>query len=59
MDEYLNNKEVEKIFKVTKHTIMNWRKSGKLPYIKINSRKFLYKKEDIEKMIDKNLMSGS
>ena len=51
MEELLDNKDIEKIFKITKHTVMNWRNKGLLPYIKINERKFLYKIEDINKII--------
>ncbi len=51
--EYYTNKEIENIFKVTKQTILRWRKQGLLPYIAINQRKFLYKKEDVEKILQR------
>ena len=49
--QLLSTKDIEKLFGVTKHTIMLWRNNGTLPYTKINDRKFLYKKEDIEKLL--------
>jgi predicted site-specific integrase-resolvase len=53
MKDLLNNKDIEELFGVTKQTILNWRKRGILPYIAINQRKFLYKKEDVEKLLNK------
>lgn len=50
--QLLTTKDIESLFGVTKHTIMIWRNNGTLPYTKINDRKFLYKKEDIEKLLN-------
>lgn len=50
--QLLSTRDIEKLFGVTKHTIMLWRNNGTLPYTKINERKFLYKKEDIEKLLN-------
>ena len=50
--QLLTTKDIENLFGVTKHTIMIWRNNGTLPYTKINDRKFLYKKEDIEKLLN-------
>jgi len=44
-------KEVQEIFGVTKLTLSNWRKSGKLSCIKLNQRNFKYRKEDIENLL--------
>ena len=43
----LNSKQVRQIFNVTNQTLFNWRKSGKLPYIDIGSKGYLYKRSDI------------
>jgi len=51
MKDYLTTKEIQGIFGICKHTVMNWRNKKILSYIKINERKFLYKKEDIEKLL--------
>ena len=50
--QLLTTKDIENLFGVTKHTIMIWGNNGTLPYTKINDRKFLYKKEDIEKLLN-------
>ena len=52
-EEYYTSKEIQEIFKVTKQTVLHWRKSGLLPYVAINKRKFLYKKEDVQNLLDK------
>jgi predicted site-specific integrase-resolvase len=49
--QLLSTKDIEQLFGVTKHTIMLWRNNGILPYTRLNDRKFLYKKEDIEKLL--------
>lgn len=51
-NNYYTNKDIERLFKVTKQTVLHWRKQGLLPYIAINKRKFLYKKEDVEKLLN-------
>ena len=43
----LNSKQIRQIFNVTNQTLFNWRKSGKLPYIDIGSKGYLYKRSDI------------
>ena len=53
-DTLLTSKEVEAIFSISKHTLLNWRKEGKIPFKAINQRKFLYVKEDIERLIGLN-----
>lgn len=52
MKDYLTTKEVQEMFGICKHTVMNWRNKNILPYIKINGRKFIYKKEDIEILLE-------
>lgn len=41
-NKYLTAKEVIKLFKIHRQTLNNWRRQGKIEYIKINERKFLY-----------------
>lgn len=52
MKDLLTSKEIEELFGVTKHTLVKWRNVGLLEYIKINDRKFLYKKESIDKLLN-------
>lgn len=53
-DGYLSHKELEKIFKVNRFTLFNWRKKGLIDFIKINSKTILYKKESIQKLLQSN-----
>jgi hypothetical protein len=46
---FLSSKEVEKIFKVSRQTINDWRKSGLLQSFKIKSRRFFFK-EQVEQL---------
>lgn len=47
MEEMLNSKQIRQIFNVTNQTLFNWRKSGKLPYVDIGSKGYLYKRSDV------------
>jgi len=38
--EYYTSKDLQKLFGVTKRTIINWKKSGKLTYTQIGNRFF-------------------
>ena len=58
-DTLLTSKEVEALFSISKHTLLNWRKEGKIPFKAINQRKFLYVKEDIERLIGFDSKSSS
>lgn len=53
-DGYLSHKELEKIFKVNRFTLFNWRKKGLIDFIKINSKTILYKKESVQKLLQSN-----
>ena len=37
-----SKKEILEIFKITRQTLNNWRRSGRVQYIKMNNRKFMY-----------------
>ena len=47
-DDLLKIEQVREIFKVSKVTIHNWKKSGKLPFYRINSRVFFKKSEVLD-----------
>ena len=47
----LKAKEVCAIFKITKPTVYDWMDKGKLPSIKIGSRRF-FKSEDVDALIE-------
>ena len=46
---FLSSKDVERIFKVSRQTINDWRKSGLLQSFKIKSRRFFFK-EQVEQL---------
>jgi len=52
-NEYLTSKEVRDLFKIAPSTLYNWRKTNKINFIKINAKKVLYKKDDVEKLLKK------
>ena len=54
-EKYLTTNEVKNIFHIHTQTIMRWRKSGKLKYKQISSRKFLYKQCDIEALLGESI----
>ena len=47
----LKTTEVCAIFKISKPTLYDWMNQGKLPSIKIQSRRF-FRREDVEKLIE-------
>ena len=49
----LKANEVCAIFKISKPTLYDWMNQGKLPSIKIESRRF-FRSEDIEKLIEES-----
>lgn len=53
-----SKKEILSIFKITRQTLNNWRRNGKIKYIKMNERKFLYQLPEI-KIIQENELPKS
>ena len=53
-DEYYSTEELLNILKIHNQTLYRWRKSGKINYIKLGKKTFLYNKNDINKMLNKN-----
>ena len=51
--EWVKSKEARQILKISTVTLTTLRKNGMIPYSKIGGT-FLYKKEDIEKVLQKN-----
>jgi excisionase family DNA binding protein len=49
----LKAKEVCTLFKISKPTLYEWMNQGKLPSLKIGSRRF-FRSEDVDKLIDGN-----
>jgi hypothetical protein len=47
VDEILTGGEVQKLCKVGRGAVANWRKNGKLQAIKISPRCYRYKKLDV------------
>lgn len=52
--EYLTSSEVIRILRITSRTLLNYRKEGRLPYMKISAKKILYKKEDVIRLLNKS-----
>lgn len=51
-NNFLTSIEVEQLFKISKQTLYRWRKNNTIEFIQINSRKILYNKESIEKLLE-------
>jgi len=51
--EWVKSKDAQKILKISSGTLTTLRKNGKIPFTKIGGT-FLYKKEDIEKVLQEN-----
>ena len=50
-EKYLTGSEVTDILKISKDTLKSWRKSGKMPYIKVSPKKLLYSQTDVNKIL--------
>ena len=57
--EFLTKEEVIDILQISAQTLKLWRKDGRIPYIKISPKKFVYKKEDIEAVLRRSRVNGS
>jgi excisionase family DNA binding protein len=53
----LKTSEVCAIFKITKPTLYEWLNQGKLPSVKIESRRY-FRKEDIDSLIENSRVLG-
>ena len=53
MEKAYTAQEVADMLKVSKNTVINWRRQGKLPYLKIG-RVILFKESDIQKLMDES-----
>jgi hypothetical protein len=51
--EWVKSKDAQKILKISSGTLTTLRKNGKIPFSKMGGT-FLYKKEDIEKVLQEN-----
>lgn len=54
-NEYYTNEEVLEILKIHNQTLYRWRKANKVKFIQLSKKKFLYKKEDIDRMLGKEV----
>jgi excisionase family DNA binding protein len=52
-DEYLSQREAAKFLRVSLPTIINWKKTNKVPYYQ-EGRKVLFKKSELLKVLRKN-----
>ena len=50
---FLKSKEVIEILRIHPRTLKNYRDEGKIEFIKINSRKFLYPAENVYRLLQK------
>lgn len=39
------------MLRISRETLKSWRNSGKMPFIKVSPKKFLYKSSDVEKIL--------
>ena len=54
-NEYYTNEEVLEILKIHNQTLYRWRKANKVKFIQLSKKKFLYKKEYIDRMLGKEV----
>jgi len=52
MKEILTRKEIMELFGISLSTVIRWEKQGILRPIKLSPRKVVYKKEDIEQLLE-------
>ena len=52
-NEYYTTEEVRNIFKIHNQTLYNWRKSGKINFIRLTPKNILYKREDVNTLLNK------
>lgn len=52
-DQWLDNEEVCRLLRVTKRTLQNYRDKFLIPYSQVG-KKTLYKKEDVQKLLEKH-----
>ncbi|MCD6143670.1 helix-turn-helix domain-containing protein [Thermococcus sp.] len=52
MKEILTRKEIMELFGISLSTVIRWEKQGILKPIKLSPRKIVYKKEDIERLLE-------
>lgn len=56
LEEFYTRKDLMKMFKVSESTIIRWEKRGLIKKFKLpGSKKVLYRKSDIEKLIEKGI----
>ena len=55
--KYLSRTELAEEFGVVPHTIRNWEKRGILPRIEITSRMIRYRREDVDRLIQDQLVN--
>jgi len=58
MKEFLTRKDIMDLFSISRSTVIRLEKQGKLKPIKLSPRKIVYKRENIEELIEKGLKAG-
>ncbi len=51
LNGFLTAKEVRELFRISPATLYHWRKEGRIQYTALSPRKFVYSKDDIEKLL--------
>jgi len=54
-NDYYTNEEIKDLLQVTTQTLMNWRKAGKLKYVKVSKKVILYPKKNIDILLNKSV----
>jgi len=57
-EEWMNNNDVCRIFKIGSRTLVNYRRNGVLPFHRLNG-KILYRKSEIESVLMEHKATGS
>jgi len=58
MKEFLTRKDIMDLFSISRPTVIRLEKQGKLKPIKLSPRKIVYKRENIEDLIEKGLKAS-
>jgi len=59
MKEILTRKEIMELFGISLSTVIRWEKQGILKPIKVTPRKVVYKREDIENLLQERQFQRS
>jgi len=58
MKEFLTRKNIMELFNISRSTVIRMEKRGELKPIRISPRKVVYRREDIEQLLQSKMKGG-